>query len=129
MYGARSHAAGLEIFLKTSMVKTIAAHKSTIIARALPMECVPKNTGDQTALSASWAANSHIEIPIKRYNSAHTGPKSHPGGLSAGFTSPSYQVGISETVKNDPAIPASPATATEMMSLKKLLIRTHLFYH
>lgn len=63
MYGTRSQAAGLEIFLKTRIVSAIAAHRRTIRASAPPIECAPKKTGDQIPFKRSWTMNN----PIARF--------------------------------------------------------------
>ena len=67
MYGTKSQAAVLEIFLNIKIVKTMAAHKSTITANALPIDCAPKNIGDQMAFKASWAIKSQIALLIKAF--------------------------------------------------------------
>src|SRR3989344_4128654 len=138
IYGTKSHAAVLEIFLNIKIVTTMAAHKSTITANALPTDWAPKNIGDQIAFKTSWATKSqialpfsleslfhtnHSAIPISRYKIVQTGPNIQAGGLSAGFTIPAYQVGMDGTVNSEPATPASPETAMAITSLERLFSR------
>jgi hypothetical protein len=43
-------------------------------------------------------------------STVQTGPKSHAGGVRAGFVSVAYQVGTAGAVKIDPISPASRQT-------------------
>lgn len=71
----------------------------------------PKKIGVQMKLIPSWAKNIFLavetccrlesirqirknEIPIKKYKSVHTGPKSQLGGEKAGLLRVAYHVGI-----------------------------------
>ena len=47
------------------------------------------------------------EQPIKTYKNVQTGPKTKLGGLKKGLAKLAYQVGIAETVKTEPIIPAA----------------------
>lgn len=61
------------------------------------------------------------EIPIKKYNTVHTGPKIQFGGLNAGFSNPRYQVGIAGAVKTEPSIPTDSVIAIDKIKILRLL--------
>lgn len=87
---------------------------------------MPKNVIDHNVFKISCAPN-HIyavslpdflresfaihtrnsAIPIRRYSADHTGPNISFGGMSGGFSSAAYQVGIFGVVKSDPIHPAA----------------------
>ena len=60
----------------------------------------------------------YSDIPIIRYNTIQTGPNTKLGGLNDGFTKVLYQVGIDETVKNDPIMPANWHTTIDITNLR-----------
>ena len=87
---------------------------------------------DHNELSASWIPNimnaffvlfllsqiMYKEIPIKRYNSVQTGPKTQLGGLKNGLFKVTYHVETEDTVKTDPIIPANWQIIIEAINLK-----------
>lgn len=88
----------------------------------------PKNNIDHIALKNKCTINSdtavftaglcipnrhtrYAAIPINIYSTVHTGPNTQFGGLNDGRANVAYHVGIAETVKNDPIIPAASHNA------------------
>ena len=128
-YGAKSHAAGREIFAKAMMVKRIANQSITISTNAAPMLCMPKKIRDHTIFNTNCRPKSesairtcsffhpllhtkHAAIPMNANNNVHTGPKTQFGGAKGERTNPAYQVGIAENVNIEPMFPASSARRT-----------------
>jgi len=104
------------------MVEKIASHNRSISKNAATGFRKPKNIIDQRIFSPSCVKKIMSasffclpllfqmiasERPIKRYKTVHTGPKIAFGGEKNGLVSDAYQVGIAESVKIVPNIPAS----------------------
>ncbi len=96
----------------------------------------PKNAGDQIILKKRWIKNRRTllfaalffflqfryrETPIKRYRVNQAGPNNQLGGEKEGLFNVLYQVGIEETVKKDPIIPASWGSSKDNNSFIILL--------
>ncbi len=70
---------------------------AAITASATSIRCAPKNTGVHIRLSANWIPKTHTAghafrtnnrpsaKPIIKYNTDHTGPKTHGGGVPGGL--------------------------------------------
>lgn len=95
----------------------------------------PKKIGDQMPLSASCPRKTfpavfplffcqpsfqirYNDIPIKKYNSVQTGPKSQLGGAKNGLFKVVYHVGIAEILNGVPKTPTSSQPITEIRSLR-----------
>ena len=57
-------------------------------------------------------------MPIIKYKSVQTGPKSQLGGEKNGLVNVEYHVGIAEMVKGVPNIPTNSQNIIEIKSLK-----------
>ncbi len=110
-YGTRIHPAPREIFAKAAIAAMIASQSETIAMNPGNGECDPKKMTDQRTFKTSWIAKMPIAsflsavpflffqtrksaMPIKRYKIVHTGPKTHAGGVRAGFARNAYHVPI-----------------------------------
>ncbi len=110
----------------------IAAHKTSISARAIPGDLSPKNRTDHRALSTSWPPNkargnavvdvlparhtSHPAKAIARYSAVQTGPNSQLGGVKKGLARLSYHSGMEDAVNADPTRAAPKHAATKPTS-------------
>lgn len=115
--------------LRNRMIVTrMAIHSSTMTIRPPNGDFNPKKTTDHNTFSRSctmntdralvtcidfvpWRQIRNIAMPMNKYNTTQTGPKSQLGGLNAGFSRVAYHVGIWGIVKNEPTTPASSHTA------------------
>src|SRR3989344_725999 len=136
IYGARSQAAGLEIFAKAMIVARMASQRNTISTSAPPGLCRPKKIIDQSVFKTNWPKKMpraiftslrpspffqtrNAAIPISANNVVQTGPNTHAGGLRAGLTIPAYQPAMDGVVNTEPIIPANSDTPIAIINLKK----------
>ena len=116
------------------MVITIKTQSTKITTKAKAGDLIPKNIGVQIKLVASCAKKyftatlfcfffspfsqtRYKEIPINKYSTVHTGPKSQFGGAKKGLFKLLYQLGIAEMVKG---VPAKPTNSHKTIDTKSL---------
>lgn len=86
-------------FRASEIVAATPSQRATIRASAAAIFCAPKNTGVHSKFSPNcmmktptaclarrWIKRPSAH-PISKYNSDHTGPKTHGGGVPGGLTS------------------------------------------
>lgn len=96
--------------------------KKIIDQKVFKTNCIKKilNATLTSLFSKPFFQIRKADIPISTKSVVQTGPKTHEGGLRAGFIIAEYQPSIDGVVNIEPIIPASCDTTIAMMSFKVL---------
>jgi hypothetical protein len=122
MYGKSSKPAAFDILKKYKIVSAIAIQSTAMSMSPARGDLRPKNSTDQARLKTNCAPKQprttltllsarparHMrksDIPMSKKSVIHTGENTQLGGVKAGFSSVTYQVGIDGLVKKEPMNP------------------------
>jgi hypothetical protein len=122
MYGKSRKPAAFDILKKQKIVSAIKIQSAAMSMSPPRGDLRPKNSIDQARLKTSWAPKQpratlaflsarpvrHMrksDIPMSKKSVIHTGENTQLGGVTDGFSSVAYQVGIDGCVKREPMNP------------------------